>query len=255
MGCSCTETMSLIRNPGKNRQDKDIGEDTERKDLVQKRAYKEELDPFTDFDEYIGEIIENDENVSYINKEFYILRKFFEARKINSEKLKTLIDDEYNKLNKDNSTNLFTDIFKNIMKINNETDIKNIENIFVKLMEKFQNDNKTLKEFIYKEVEKIFDYTTLDKNVISKMNDQIANKLNEIKDNIIKYENDNNLERKNYIISFEDFNKFILQEKLNLDSEETEYLLYKMKSNLKETNSLHELNFKVLLNFLDNKYD
>ena len=116
---------NTIRKPEKKkRQDKDSGEDTERKDVVQKKQYKEEFDPFTEFDEYIDEIIENDENISYIDKEFHILRKCFEAKKINYEKLKTLIDDEYNKLNKNNNQHLFTDIFKNIMKINNENDIK-----------------------------------------------------------------------------------------------------------------------------------
>ena len=145
----------IIRKPEKNRQDKDSGEDAERKDVVQKKQYKEEFDLFTEFDEYIDEIIENDENISYIDKEFHILRKCFEAKKINYEKLKTLIDDEYNKLNKNNNQHLFTDIFKNIMKINNENDIKKVENLFEKLMDKFQNDDQKLKEFIYKEIEKI----------------------------------------------------------------------------------------------------
>ena len=125
----------------------------------------------TEFDEYIDEIIENDENVSYIEKEFYIIRKYFEANNINSEKLKNLIDDEYNKLNKENDQNLFYNIFKNILKINNETDAQKIENLFMKLMDKFKNDNNKLKEFIYKEIQKIVDYSTLEKNKINEMND------------------------------------------------------------------------------------
>ena len=254
MGCTATETLLDTVRPGSKRQEKDSGEDTERKDVSQKRDYKEEFDPFTEFDEYIDEIIENDENVSYIEKEFYIIRKYFEANNINSEKLKNLIDDEYNKLNKENDQNLFYNIFKNILKINNETDAQKIENLFMKLMDKFKNDNNKLKEFIYKEIQKIVDYSTLDKNKINEMNNTIASKLNEIKENIKKFEIDSKLESKNYIISFEDFNKFVLDEKLSLSSEEMEYLLYKMKSDLNEKNSLYELNFKILSNFLDNKY-
>ena len=89
---------------------------------------------------------------------------------------------------------MFTDIFKNIMKINNENDIKKVKNLFKKLMDKFQNDDQKLKEFIYKEIEKIFDYSTLEKNKINEMNNKIGKKLNGIEDNIKKYEIDNNME-------------------------------------------------------------
>ena len=68
MGCTATETLLDTVRPGSKRQEKDSGEDTERKDVSQKRDYKEEFDPFTEFDEYIDEIIENDENAKFAPK-------------------------------------------------------------------------------------------------------------------------------------------------------------------------------------------
>ena len=61
-------------------------------------------------------------------------------------------------------------------------------------MDEFQNDDQKLKEFIHKEIEKIFDYSTLEKNKINEMNNKIGKKLNGIEDNIKKYEIDNNME-------------------------------------------------------------
>ena len=62
------------------------------------------------------------QNKSWFNFNFWSNTP--QTEKINYEKLKTFFDDEYNKLNKNNNQHLFTDIFKNIMKINNENDIK-----------------------------------------------------------------------------------------------------------------------------------
>ena len=177
--------------------------------------------------------------------------KNFEAKHVTKDtlinKIKeiSLLFENKEETTKDEFLKPFVDLFINLMKVTNDKDILTINDFFSNLIEETEGDtNKFFLELIDIS-NNIVDYTLIENE--EEIFNAFAYELNpfkeKLKSKLKKF--DNNL------ITFDSLKNIFEELKINLSDEYYQFLLYKMKKETPEQNSIFELDTKIILDILE----
>ena len=239
---------------------------TPNKDINSQQINSEELDNYENID------LEN-EDIN-LKKKLHMFIKNLEAKNANIDAIKEKIDiifnqlyDEFMKDNNNSNENLndkleaikkemikkINGVFVDALNLKNIEDLIMVKRLLINIYKESGNNLNQFKEYLSSVLENFKNYSlllersekTICNYIINNLyvNEIVQNKKNELKE---KYKN-------NYIISFEEFTDIVKMNKISMDDEAIEYLIYKMKfeSIKDEINLMNSLNIKVFLDFLD----
>lgn len=166
--------------------------------------------------------------------------------------------DEYNKnlINSDEIIEKVYNIFNKYLQLTDQEDIKYLYQLLYYLYNDQEGDLNNFFEYMNDVIENITNYSLLNTEDEEKINNYIYNFMeNEIMSK--RKEDIENEYLNKYIIKFEDFEKIIMkdnEQRIFMDNEAVEYLLYKMKKSLIEQNKnkcINSFDLKVFLNYYD----
>ena len=239
---------------------------TPNKDINSQQINSEELDNYENID------LEN-EDIN-LKKKLHMFIKNLEAKNANIDTIKEKIDiifnqlyDEFMKDNNNSNENLndkleaikkemikkINGVFVDAINLKNIEDLIMVKRLLINIYKESGNNLNQFKEYLSSILENFKNFSLLSERsekticnyIINNLyvNEIVQNKKDELKE---KYKN-------NYIISFEEFTDIVKMNKISMDDEAIEYLIYKMKceSIKDEINLMNSLNIKVFLDFLD----
>ena len=205
------------------------------------------------FNEGVMDNDADDSKIIDINNKFRIFVKNFEANKITKEtfsnKLQSILKLFENKVDatKEEFLQPFIDFFIESMKIKKEDDVQIVKNFMNDFIDYNNWDSEIFIQGIAKISDSIIDYKDEDEE---KMYKNIGENLNKNKEELIKKikeEGDN----EKHLINFVKFLDIIKDIDMNDDMKE--FLLYKMKSDVPEGNSILDLNYEVIEKIIGEK--
>ena len=234
------------------------------KDSFSNNTNKEENEHDNESEEKKEEIYKEEVYKYKLYPLIHVFLKNFEAKKLTiklvEDKLKGIekLFEGKEELNKDEFLSPFINLFIELMKVCQENDKQIIESFFNDYIDYF--DGNTLDFF--KNLKKIFenlnDYSTLENN--EDILNSLAYDLQKYKTNLenkLTQEDHNNSDNKSIIkmnlIGYDDFKNIVNDLNISLNNKLMEFLLYKMKKDTPEENSIFELNYGIILNLLERK--
>ena len=138
----------------------------------------------------------------------------------------------------------FSKMFIETMKVTQEKDIEIINNFLIDFVDSLDGETAMFFNGLMQIFENIKDYKGVDKN------DELSFELNKHKNELIevfkKYDTNNT-----NLVTFEIFRKIVKELNIFLEDESMEYLIYKMKKDVPENNSIFDLNYQIILKLLE----
>jgi len=138
----------------------------------------------------------------------------------------------------------FSKMFIETMKVTQEKDIEIINNFLIDFVDSLNGDTAMFFNGLMEIFENIKDYKGVDKN------DELSFGLNKHKNELIevfkKYDTNNT-----NLVTFDIFRKIVQELNIILEDESMEYLIYEMKKDVPENNSIFDLNYQIILKLLE----
>jgi hypothetical protein len=180
----------------------------------------------------------------------HVFVKNIEAQGVTKEDMTQKID-EVCKLfeNKEEATKEefiepFSKMFIETMKVTQEKDIEIINNFLNDSVDSLNGETTMFFNGLMEIFDNIKDYKGVDKN------DELSFGLNKHKNELIEIFK--NYDRNNTnLINFDTFRKIVQELNIFLDDEIMEYLIYEMKKDVPENNSIFDLNYQIILKLLE----
>ena len=180
----------------------------------------------------------------------HVFVKNIEAQGVTKEDITKKID-EICKLfeNKEEATKEefiepFSKMLIETMKVTQEKDIEIINNFLIDFVDSLNGDTAMFFNGLMEIFENIKDYKGVDKN------DELSFGLNKHKNELIevfkKYDTNNT-----NLVTFDIFRKIVQELNIILEDESMEYLIYEMKKDVPENNSIFDLNYHIILKLLE----
>ena len=175
----------------------------------------------------------------------HVFVKNMEANNITKELLNQKIDDicklfeGAKEATKEQFIEPFVKMFIECMKITKREEVEIVERFLSDLVDSLNGDISVFFNGLIEVFENINDYSDINKDL------ELSFKLNKYKDELITElkKNDSN---NNHLITFDIFRNIVHDLNLLLDDESMEYLIYKMKKEVPENNSIFDLNYVVI---------
>ena len=138
----------------------------------------------------------------------------------------------------------FSKMLIETMKVTQEKDIEIINNFLNDFVDSLNGDTTMFFNGLMEIFDNIKDYKDVDKN------DELSFGLNKHKNELIeifkKYDSNNT-----NLLTFDVFRKIVQELNIILDDEAMEYLIYEMKKDVPENNSIFDLNYQIILKLLE----
>ena len=188
-----------------------------------------------------GQFIDESQLLSLL----HVFVKNLEAQGITKEIINQKIQD-ISKLfeNKDETTkeefiDPFVKMFIETMKITQRKDIEIVTNFLNDFIDSLNSETLMFFNGLIEVFDNIRDYTGVKKDY------EVSFELNEYKDQLLNAlkQNDRN---NNHLITFDIFRKIVQDLNISLDDETMEYLIYLMKKNVPENNSIFDLDYEII---------
>ena len=196
----------------------------------------------------IPEVDEEPKNIPHL------IKKNLEANNIKIDYLKKEVQKIYNYLEskgeilKEELFKPFTDLLINNMKSSLPNDSDIINNYFDEKLNEFGEEVDKFFEHINMILDNIYDYSNENEKFYL---NNIKNSLLNYSDEIINLLNEYDV-KKDHIITFRTFNLIMEKLKIEMNDDDLEYLLYKMKKDVPENHSIMDLNYSIIQNLLKN---
>ena len=181
----------------------------------------------------------------------HVFVKNLESQGITKEKINQKIE-EIGKLfeNKEEATKEefiepFLKMFVETMKITQEKDIEIINNFLNVFVDSLNGETVLFFNGLIEVFDNIKDFTGINKDL------ELSFELNHYKDQLLNMLNNQYDRNKTHLITFDIFRKIVQNLNLVLDDESMEYLIYKMKKNVPENNSIFDLNYEIIEKLLE----
>ena len=189
----------------------------------------------------------NDEN--QLLSLLHVFVKNLEANGITKEQINQKIDEicklfeNRTEATKEEFIEPFVKMFIDTMKITKKEDMGVVAGFLNDFVDSLNGDISIFFNGLIEVFDNINDYSDINKD------NELSFKLNKYKDELITElkKNDTN---NTHLITFDIFRKIVHDLNLLLDDETMEYLIYKMKKEVPENNSIFDLNFEVIENLL-----
>ena len=189
----------------------------------------------------------NDEN--QLLSLLHVFVKNLEANGITKEQINQKIDEicklfeNRTEATKEEFIEPFVKMFIDTMKITKKEDMGVVAGFLNDFVDSLNGDISIFFNGLIEVFDNINDYSDINKD------NELSFKLNKYKDELITElkKNDTN---NSHLITFDIFRKIVHDLNLLLDDETMEYLIYKMKKEVPENNSIFDLNFEVIENLL-----
>ena len=196
----------------------------------------------------IEEEKQEDANYSDENQLLSLLHVFvknLEANNITKEQITQKIE-EISKLfeNKEEATKEefiepFLKMFIETMKITQEKDIEIINNFLSDFVDSLNGETVVFFNGLLEVFDNIKDFRGINKD------NEVSFELNKYKSQLIDMLKQNDANN-NHLITFDIFRKIVQDLNIILDDESMEYLIYQMKKNVPENNSIFDLNYEII---------
>ena len=180
----------------------------------------------------------------------HVFVKNFEAHNITKEQTSQKIE-EISKMfeNKEEATKEefiepFLKMFIETMKITQEKDIEIINNFLSDFVDSLNGETVVFFNGLLEVFDNIKDFSGINKD------NEISFELNKYKDQLVNMLKQNDVNN-NHLITFDIFRKIVQDLNVLLDDETMEYLIYKMKKNVPENNSIFDLNYEIIEKLLE----
>ena len=138
----------------------------------------------------------------------------------------------------------FSKMFIETMKVTQEKDIGTINNFLTNFVDSLNGETAMFFNGLMEIFENIKDYNGVDRN------DELSFELNKHKNDLIevfkKYDPNNT-----NLLTFDIFRKIVQDLNIILDDESMEFLIYEMKKDVPENNSIFDLNYGIVLKLLE----
>ena len=200
---------------------------------------------------------EKQEEAYYLDEnQFYSLLHVFiknlESQGITKEKINQKIEDitqlfeNKEEATKEEFIEPFLKMLVETMKVTQEKDIEIINNFLSDFVDSSKGDTVLFFNILIKIFDNIKDFTGINKDL------ELLFELNQYKDQLLNMLNQYDRE-KTHLITFDIFRKIVQNLNLELDDESMEYLIYKMKKNVPENNSIFDLNYEIIEKLFEKK--
>ena len=133
----------------------------------------------------------------------------------------------------------FVKMFIETMKITKEKDIEVINNFLNDFVDSLNGETEVVFNGLIEVFDNIKDYSRVNKD------NELSFELNKYKDQLIDMLKKNDINN-NHLITFDIFRKIVQDLSIVLEDESMEYLIYKMKKNVPENNSIFDLNYEII---------
>ena len=180
----------------------------------------------------------------------HVFVKNIEAQGVTKEDINQKID-EICKLfeNKEEATKEefiapFSKMLIETMKVTQEKDIEIINNFLNDFVDLLNGETAIFFNGLMEIFENIKDYHGVDKNDVLSFG--LKKHKNELIEIFKKYDTNNT-----NLVTFDIFRKIVQELNIITDDETMEYLIYEMKKNVPENNSIFDLNYQIILNLLE----
>ena len=175
----------------------------------------------------------------------HVFVKNLEANNITKEQITQKIE-EISKLfeNKEEATKEefiepFLKMFIETMKITQEKDIEIINNFLSDFVDSLNGETVVFFNGLLEVFDNIKDFRGINKD------NEVSFELNKYKEQLINMLKQNDVNN-NHLITFDIFRKIVQDLNIILDDESMEYLIYLMKKNVPENNSIFDLNYEII---------
>ena len=194
-----------------------------------------------------GNILDENQLLSLL----HVFVKNLESQGITKEKINQKIE-EIGKLfeNKEEATKEefiepFLKMFVETMKITQEKDIEVINNFLNVFVDSLNGETVLFFNGLIEVFDNIKYFTGINKDL------ELSFELNQYKDQLLNMLNNQYDKDKTHLITFDIFRKIVQNLNLVLDDESMEYLIYLMKKNVPENNSIFDLNYEIIEKLLE----
>ena len=175
----------------------------------------------------------------------HVFLKNLEAQGVTKEHINQKIDDVCKLFeNKEEATKEefiepFAKMFIETMKITQEKDIEVINNFLNDFVDSLNGETEVIFNGLYEVFDNIKDYTGINKD------NELSFGLNKYKEQLLDALKRNDVNN-NHLITFDILRKIVQDLNIILEDESMEYLIYKMKKNVPENNSIFDLNYEII---------
>ena len=180
----------------------------------------------------------------------HVFLKNLEAQGITKEKINQKIQDickifeNKEEATKEEFFEPFVKMFIETMKITQEKDIEVINNFLSDFMDILNGETVVFLNGLIEVFDNIKDYTGINKD------NELSFGLNKYKDQLPDTLKKNDINN-NHLITFDILRKIVQDLNIILEDESMEYLIYKMKKNVPENNSIFDLNYEIIEKLMD----
>ena len=133
----------------------------------------------------------------------------------------------------------FVKMFVETMKITKEKDVEVVNNFLSDFVDSLNGETLVFFNGLIEVFDNIKDYTDINKD------NELSFGLNKYKDQLLDALKKNDINN-NHLITFDILRKIVQDLNIILEDESMEYLIYKMKKNVPENNSIFDLNYEII---------
>jgi hypothetical protein len=175
----------------------------------------------------------------------HVFVKNFEAQGITKEKINQKIEDickifeNKEEATKEEFIEPFVKMFVETMKITKEKDVEVVNNFLSDFVDSLNGETLVFFNGLIEVFDNIKDYTDINKD------NELSFGLNKYKDQLLDALKKNDINN-NHLITFDILRKIVQDLNIILEDESMEYLIYKMKKNVPENNSIFDLNYEII---------
>ena len=130
-------------------------------------------------------------------------------------------------------------MFVETMKITKEKDVEVVNNFLSDFVDSLNGETLVFFNGLIEVFDNIKDYTDINKD------NELSFGLNKYKDQLLDALKKNDINN-NHLITFDILRKIVQDLNIILEDESMEYLIYKMKKNVPENNSIFDLNYEII---------
>ena len=180
----------------------------------------------------------------------HVFVKNLEAQGITKEQINQKIQDickifeNKEEATKEEFIEPFVKLFIETMKITQEKDIEVINNFLNDFVDSLNGETVVFFNGLIEVFDNIKDYTGINKD------NELSFGLNKYKDQLLDTLKKNDINN-NHLITFDILRKIVQDLNIILEDESMEYLIYKMKKNVPENNSIFDLNYEIIEQLLE----
>ena len=180
----------------------------------------------------------------------HVFVKNLEAQGITKEQINQKIQDickifeNKEEATKEEFIEPFVKLFIETMKITQEKDIEVINNFLNDFVDSLNGETVVIFNGLIEVFDNIKDYTGINKD------NELSFGLNKYKDQLLDTLKKNDINN-NHLITFDILRKIVQDLNIILEDESMEYLIYKMKKNVPENNSIFDLNYEIIEQLLE----